>query len=96
MKPKQKVAVVQYRSASNYKLSFSFAIPKGLKVKVGEDIDVSEFGISEDEWFNEILPARGFSYDETEDHTLVEIQVVRDMTDDDLCSNVSENGRVSI
>lgn len=70
-------------------------IPDGLHLKVGDDIDITKFGISSEEWFKVILPQwmYGFSYDSDLDHTLVEVLEIRDRREEeDVCANDDETG----
>lgn len=92
IKGQDKVAEIQYRDAGNNKAQMTVHIPSGLSIHVGDEVDVSKFGISASVWFNKILPAqmRGFKYDPELDHTLVEVQEERERTDEDVCINEAE------
>jgi len=86
---KQKVAEVLYRCSGNYKCYMLFIIPQGLDIRVGDDVDVTKFGITIEEWYEVILPQwmYGFTYETNLDHTLVEVLVIRDSKDDDVYVN---------
>jgi hypothetical protein len=82
---KQKVAVCQYRCGGNFKEEFIVLIPKGKKFKVGdEEVCVSEFGISDEEWYFGTIPGE---YDPELDHNLLEILEIRDRKDTDIITN---------
>jgi hypothetical protein len=80
----KKVAEVQYRCSGNYKTNMVMLIPEGKKFKVGDDIEVNQFGISNEEWYNNLLPNK---FDPQLDHNLVEILAIRKRRDDDLPVN---------
>ena len=80
-----KVAEVQYRCSGNYKTNMLMLIPKGKQFRVGDDVEASQFGISDEEWYGNLLPNK---FDPELDHNLLEILVIRDMRDDDLPVNV--------
>ena len=81
----KKVAEVQYRCSGNYKTNMVMLIPAGRHFKVGEDVEVNQFGISNEEWYDNLIPNK---FDPELDHNLLEILVIRDMRDDDLPVNV--------
>jgi len=81
----KKIAEVQYRCSGNYKTNMLMLIPVGKQFKVGEDVEVNQFGISNEEWYDKLLPSK---YDPELDHNLLEILEIRNMRDDDLPVNV--------
>jgi|GEM_PF-5154091 hypothetical protein len=80
----QKVAEVQYRCGGNYKTSYVMFIPVGKQLKVGDDVTVNDFGISDEKWYNELLPGK---YDAELDHNILEVLAIRDRKEDDMPVN---------
>lgn len=57
-----------YRDGANYKFTFTADIPDDMKV--GEETTYEELGLTQEEFFNDIV---GYKYDEEFDHNIVEL-----------------------
>ena len=80
----QKVAEAQYRCGGNYKTNYIMLIPAGKQFKVGEEVTVNEFGITDERWYGELLPGK---YDAELDHNILEVLEIRNRRDDDMPVN---------
>jgi len=90
---KTMVAEAMYRDADNYKTTLVLAIPHGLKIKAGDDVDVKKFGIARDEWQDFVSNTMmGEGWKDDRDHYEVEIISIREMKKDDMPVNGYEKG----
>ena len=59
-----------YRDGANYKFTFSYPIPDTLELKIGEEIEYEQLGITRKEFHDDLI---GYKYDKTSDHNIVEV-----------------------
>jgi len=82
------VADVLYTDGANFKQHYVFLIPKNeacMALKEGDEIDISAFNVSEDDWKENLLPGE---YDPDFDHTIVEVITIRKIKPDDVICNL--------
>lgn len=90
-KEKEMVAIIFYRDGANYKNHFLVPVPKGSKIKVAKDeddeIEVTQLGITQEQWEKDFLTQLCGGYDEEIDHNLVLVEEIRERKEGDILNS---------
>jgi hypothetical protein len=74
---------------ANYKTQYIFKLPEGAKLKPGDEVPSTVFGISKEDWFSDYLPK---GYDKEIDHNQLEVVKVRNKARYDVLSERFKTG----